>query len=171
MTASLAGISARMQNCLNLTPGRTWPGRASPLPRAGSAGGEETKERVLAAKQERAHPIETSHFTLILLMTLPRLREGQSLAQGHTAGQFAPSHWSFLVCAFGEDKLPTNTPTLDLQSVLSSLHGHAAGEPVTGGVHTRASRKSCLSDHPLHLLAATPAPRPNSSGANSSYQP
>ena len=43
--------------------------------------------------------------TLISLMTLPRLREGlprfregQSLAQGHTAGQFAPSHSSLLVC-------------------------------------------------------------------------
>lgn len=104
-----------MQNCLSLAPGRTWPGRASSLPWAGSAGGERTKERVLAAKWERAQPIETiSLHSVILLMTFPRLREGESLAQGHAAGQFAPSPWSFLVCAFGEDKLPTSTSTLDL---------------------------------------------------------
>ena len=56
----------------------------------------------------------------------------------------------------------TNSPPIRppwiCQSVLSSLHGHPAVEPVTGGVHTCASRKSCLFGHPLQELAASPTP-------------
>lgn len=168
---SLAGISARMQNCLNLTPGRTWPRRASPLPRAGSAGGEETKERVLAAKQERAHPIETSHFTLILLMMLPRLREGQRLLKVTRQDSLPPATGLFLSVHLVRTNSPsTHPPWICSLSCLLCTDIQRGSLFLVESTHMPAGSLVYLVIHSNCWQPPLP-PATNSLGAKSSYQP
>ena len=114
---------------------------------------------MLAAKQETAPPTETtslhSHFT----DDAPEAQRGAVACSRSHSRTVCPQPLGFSRLHLVRTDSPSTHPPRVCQSVLSSLHGRPAGEPVAGGAHTCASRNSCLLGHPLQQLAAAPAPR------------